>query len=61
MLMTTDIPSIQRTGGRAARHAKRAVPVAVNPAPAGAAGGAYKPLTEPELPQIYDTALRLLA
>lgn len=57
----TDIPTIQRTGGRAARHAKRAVPVCVNPAPAGAAGGAYRPLSEIELQQIFDTALRLLA
>jgi len=57
----TDTSTTRRTGGRAARHAKRAVPVSVNPAPAGAAGGAYKALSELELQQIFDTALRLLA
>ncbi len=60
-LPMTDTSTTRRTGGRAARHAKRAVPVSVNPAPAGAAGGAYKPLSELELQQIFDTALRLLA
>jgi len=57
----TDTSTTRRTGGRAARHAKRAVPVSVNPALAGAAGGAYKALSELELQQIFDTALRLLA
>jgi len=53
--------SKKRAGGRAARVAKRAVPVAVNPAPAGAAGGQYRPLTNADCHAIYDTALRLLA
>jgi len=57
----SDTSTTRRTGGRAARHAKRAVPVSVNPAPAGAIGGAYKPLSDADLQQIYDTALRLLA
>lgn len=58
--MTTDTPS-RRTGGRAARVAKRAVPVAVNPAAPGQIGGQYRPLTQADCQAIYDTALRLLA
>jgi trimethylamine--corrinoid protein Co-methyltransferase len=47
--------------GRKARHAQRAAPVRVNPAPPGAVGGRYTPLAEAELRQIYQMALRLLA
>ena len=54
----TDKP---KRSGRKARHTQRSQPVATNPAPAGAAGGAYKPLAEAELQAIFDTALRLLA
>ena len=54
-------PTQKRTGGRAARHAHRAAPPAFNPAPAGAKGGQYAPLSEPEISAIYATALRLLA
>lgn len=51
----------RRAGGRADRLAKRSLPPAVNPCPPGQIGGAYKPLTEPQMRTIYDTALRLLA
>ena len=44
-----------------ALRAKRAAPPKVNPAPAGPAGGTYKPLSEDDLKQIYGTSLRLLA
>lgn len=47
--------------GRRARHAQRAAPPKVNPAPPGQIGGAYKPLTEAEIAAIFETALRLLA
>lgn len=49
------------SGGRAGRHAKRAAPLDVNPAPPGPVGGQYTPLKVTEMQAIYDTALRLLA
>ncbi|MEM7545273.1 MAG: trimethylamine methyltransferase family protein [Pseudomonadota bacterium] len=52
--------SSPRRSGRKARHSQRAAPPAINPAPPGAAGGRYRPLSEGELQQIFDTALRLL-
>ena len=57
----TSNPQSRRAGGRAARHAKRAVPVAINPAAPGQKGGQYRPLSEGDCRAIYDTALRLLA
>ena len=51
----------RRVGGRAARVAKRAVPVAVNPAEPGQTGGQYRPLSDADCRAIYDTALRLLS
>lgn len=51
----------RRAGGRAARVAMRAVPPSVNPAPPGQIGGQYRPLSDPDLRNIYNTALRLLA
>ena len=45
----------------AAMLAKRSKPPALNPAPPGPIGGQYKPLTEIQLQQIYDTSLRMLA
>jgi trimethylamine--corrinoid protein Co-methyltransferase len=52
----------RRSGGRAARVAKRtASEVEINPCPPGQKGGAYKPLSESDLAAIYDTALRILA
>lgn len=54
-------PPPRRAGGRAARHAKRAVPVTINPAAPGQFGGQYRPLNATDCKAIYDTALRLLA
>lgn len=51
----------RRAGGRAARVAKRAAPLEINPAPPGQIGGMYRPLSEADLQAIYATALRLLA
>ena len=51
----------RRAGGRADRVAKRSLPPAMNPCPPGQLGGAYKPLSEPEIRAICDTAFRLLA
>ena len=42
-------------------HAKRAVAPEVNPAPPGARGGQYKPLSESDIQQIYANALRILS
>ncbi len=50
-----------RRAGRDARLAKRARPLDVNPAAPGQRGGFYKPLSEPEIQNIYQTALRLLS
>lgn len=55
-----DVQTPKRSGGRAARNAKRAAPPAVNPAPPGQVGGQYRPLSDHDLAQIHDTALRLL-
>jgi len=51
----------RRGGSRAAMQARRSKPPAINPAPAGPVGGQYRPLTDTQLRQIYDTALRMLA
>lgn len=49
------------SGGRAARVAARSADAEQpNPAPPGQIGGRYRPLTETQCAQIYDTALRLL-
>ncbi len=50
-----------RTGGRAARVAKRAAPPVTNPAPPGQKGGQYRPLSNGDMQAIYDGALHLLA
>ncbi|WP_350333776.1 trimethylamine methyltransferase family protein [Coralliovum pocilloporae] len=51
----------RRSGGRAARVAKRKAPKAeINPAPAGQSGGQYRPLSEKDVEAIYRTALRIL-
>ncbi|NQY61255.1 trimethylamine methyltransferase family protein [Cognatishimia sp.] len=54
---------IQRSkrGGRKSRLAQRAAKPVIDPCPPGQIGGAYKPLTEGELSQIFDTTLALLA
>ncbi len=41
--------------------AKRSKPPAFNPAPPGPIGGQYRPLTQPQLEQIYNTAMCMLA
>ena len=46
---------------RAAMLAKRSKPPAINPAPPGPVGGQYKPLTDTQVQQIYNTSLRMLA
>lgn len=46
--------------GRKARHAQRAAPPATNPAAPGQLGGQYRPLSDVDCQNIYDTALRLL-
>ncbi len=48
------------SSGRKGRHAKRAAKPIVDPCPPGQRGGMYKPLSDSDLTQIYDTALRLL-
>ncbi|WP_343079170.1 trimethylamine methyltransferase family protein [Ostreiculturibacter nitratireducens] len=58
--MAQDVVS-RRAGGRAERVAKRTAPPELNPCPPGQPGGFYKPLSEPEIVAIYETALRLLA
>lgn len=50
----------RRPSARAAKHAQRAKPPAVNPAPPGSAGGQYKPLTDEQVKRIYVEALRIL-
>ncbi len=49
------------SSSREAMLAKRSKPPAINPAPPGPVGGQYKPLTDSQLNQIYDTSLRMLA
>ena len=51
-----------RAGGRAARHAARAAGLdpTQRPVQPGQAGGAYQPLSEPEMEWIYHSALGLL-
>lgn len=58
--MTHDTTKPRRSG-RKARHTQRAAPPKTNPAPPGAVGGAYRPLSETDLARIYETALRLLS
>lgn len=50
-----------KRAGRRERLAKRAAKPELDPCPPGQVGGAYCPLTEPELQRIYGTALDLLA
>ena len=59
----TDISKMTsgRSGGRAQRLKKRAAKPNINPCPPGQFGGMYKPLSQPDLENIFDTALRLLS
>ncbi|MDC0948602.1 trimethylamine methyltransferase, partial [Gammaproteobacteria bacterium] len=53
-----------RGGGQRSRQAmreRRAAPPPINPAPPGAAGGRYRPLTQRQVEQIFDCAMRMLA
>ena len=52
----------RRSGGRQARQALRAAPLAeeVKPVRAGMEGGYYKPLTQAQMEQIHETALKAL-
>ncbi|MCP4486725.1 MAG: trimethylamine methyltransferase [Gammaproteobacteria bacterium] len=61
--MTTDIRRRRGKGvsSRQAMLEKRSKAPLINPAPPGSVGGQYKPLTDIQLKQIYDTALRMLA
>ena len=52
----------RRSGGREARRAMRAAPLAddIRPVRAGLEGGRYKPLTENELERIHEAVLTVL-
>ncbi|MCP4766675.1 MAG: trimethylamine methyltransferase [Gammaproteobacteria bacterium] len=54
-------PRRRRGGSREAMLAKRSKPPVINPAPAGPVGGQYRPLTDAQVGQIYDTSIRMLA
>lgn len=60
--MTSEESRIGRRGrGRAARIAARSAPeVEVDPCPPGQIGGAYRPLSDPDLKAICDEAFRVL-
>lgn len=49
-----------KRGGRKERLAKRAAKPVFDPCPPGQIGGLYRPLSEPDLQNIYETALKLL-
>lgn len=51
----------RRGGGRAKRLVQRAAKPVVDPCPPGQIGGAYKPLSQADLENLFDTALRLLS
>ena len=59
--MAEPVKQTSRRSGRAARTRQRMAPPTVRAAPPGQTGGLYKPLTENEIGQIYETALKLLA
>ncbi len=50
-----------KVSAREAMHAKRAKAPEINPAPPGPIGGQYKPLTDNDIQQIYQNALRILS
>ena len=53
----------RRSGGRSARVALRAAPLAaeVKPVKAGESGGQYRPLSESDLDQVIENVYRILA
>jgi len=61
-MTSNESPNNRRPNARAARHLARLASVPeVNPCRPGQIGGQYRPLTEPQIQAIYETALRLLA
>ena len=50
-----------KRGGRLERLAQRAAKPVIDPCPPGQIGGAYRPLSERNIEEIYQTSLRLLA
>ena len=61
--MSDDQPKKRRRkkmSKREAMHAKRALPPEIDPCPVGGVGGQYKPLTDAQLTQIYQSSLRIL-
>lgn len=50
----------RKTSARDAMHAKRSKPPEINPCPPGPESGRYKPLSDADLQQIYQTALKIL-
>lgn len=59
--MTSKPRRRSKISARQAMHAKRAVAPEINPCPPGPAGGQYKPLTDHDIKQIYQTALKILS
>ena len=60
--MADDTGGRRRSGGRAGRIAARQAPLEADDRPVrpGLPGGKFKPLSEADMQQVYDTALRLL-
>ncbi len=56
----SDKPRRRRSGSREAMLARRSKPPEVNPAPPGPSGGQYRPLSDFQVRQIYDTSIRML-
>ena len=50
----------RRASARSAKHAQRAKAPEINPCPPGQVGGQYKPLSDSQVKQIYNEALRIL-
>ena len=50
----------KRMSKREAMHARRALPPEFDPCPLGPVGGQYKPLTDTQIQQIYQSSLKIL-
>lgn len=59
--MTSKPRRRSKISARQAMHAKRAAAPEINPCPPGPSGGQYKPLTDNDINQIYQTALKILS
>lgn len=57
--MSDDRP-IKRCRKKKAMHARRALPPKIDPCPVGSVGDQYKPLTDAQIEQIYQSSLRIL-